>query len=399
MKKLLMIGAGFLQSFVIKKAKQLGYYVIAIDGDQNAIGFNYSDEFAVIDIVNKNECLNYAKSKNIDGVLTAATDYGVLTASFISSKMNLPGLDYRVAKLIKNKYQVEKIFIDNRIDDVTQAFEVDINTDYTSFQNISFPVMVKPCDGSGSRGAQRVDSFDELKKACFEAISFSKIGKALIETFIEGKEYGAESIVVNGEIHVLAIMQKWMTNPPLYAELGHALPNDLSSDINLKAISCVKNAISALGINYGAVNMDIIITKTGNIHIVDVGARMGGNMIGPCIIPYGTGIDYMKAIIASSLGEPIDLSPHSPTPVASRILAFHKGIVKQLPNLAFFEKKYGLEIYHHLEIGQIVNEYHTNLDGMGYIISRADNIEMAIKNVSEALLTIERDVLDYNEKE
>ena len=50
--------------------------------------------------------------------------------------------------------------------------------------------------------------------------------------------------------------------------------------------------------------MDMIVTKEGRVHIIDIGARMGGNMIGPCIIPYGTGIDYVGNMLRASVGEP-----------------------------------------------------------------------------------------------
>ena len=65
---------------------------------------------------------------------------------------------------------------------------------------ITYPVMVKPCDGSGSRGARRVDNFSELADACKYAMDGSITHRAVIESFIIGDEYGAESLVVNGEI-------------------------------------------------------------------------------------------------------------------------------------------------------------------------------------------------------
>ena len=108
MKKLLVIGAGFLQSFVIQKAKQLGYETLAVDANPNAVGFQYADKYDVINIVDEEACLAFARKEKIDGVLTAATDYGVLTAAYIAREMGLPGLKYEVAKLIKNKYQVRK---------------------------------------------------------------------------------------------------------------------------------------------------------------------------------------------------------------------------------------------------------------------------------------------------
>lgn len=93
MKKILIIGAGFLQSFVIKKAKEIGYYTIAIDKNPHAVGFEIADEFNVVDIIDQEACLKYAKEKEIDGVMTAATDYGVLSAAYIAEKLNLPGLN------------------------------------------------------------------------------------------------------------------------------------------------------------------------------------------------------------------------------------------------------------------------------------------------------------------
>lgn len=61
----------------------------------------YADEYQNINIVDQENCLKYARKHNIDGVMTAATDYGVLTASYIAQELNLPGLKYSSAQLIK----------------------------------------------------------------------------------------------------------------------------------------------------------------------------------------------------------------------------------------------------------------------------------------------------------
>ena len=393
MKKILIIGAGFLQSFVIKKAKSMGYETLAVDADSNAIGFEFADKYENINIVDKKACLEYAKKECVDGVLTAATDYGVLTAAYVAKELRLNGLDYEVAKIIKNKYLVHRRLVEKQVDDTELAFEINENTDINLLEeSISFPVMVKPCDGSGSRGATRVDDSEQLMTACEYAIAESITHCAVVEKFITGREYGAESIVINSEIYVLGIMRKWMTAPPYYAELGHAIPTDLPQEVELRAKQCVENAIRALGINFGAVNMDLIVTDEGKIHIIDVGARMGGNMIGPCIIPYGTGLDYMAGLIQSAVGDKVELISHGKKAVATRLLAFNSGIVKQLPDFKKLEEMYGVEIYHHLEVGQEIKEYHTNLDGCGYIVAKDDVVEMAIKKAQRVLDLINKEI-------
>ena len=383
MKKILIIGAGFLQDFVIMKARELGYYTIAIDGNPYAIGLKHADESAVIDIVDQKACYEFAKDKGIHGVLTAATDFGVLAASYVAEKLHLPGLNYAAAKRIKNKYEVRKKLIEACADDMQEAFEVDKNTALESL-NLHYPVMVKPCDGSGSRATMRVDCAKDLAHACHMATDASLEKKALIETFVPGNEYGAESLVVNGEIHVLGIMKKWMTKTPYYAELGHQIPSELPVELENKAIECVKNTIKALDINHGAVNMDLIINEKGEVHIVDVGARMGGNMIGPCIIPSGTGINYMENLIKTAVGDAPDWSIKKPEKVATRLLAFKGGRIKRLPDFDALSKQYGVSLYHHMNVGDVVNEYHSNLDGCGYIVAKdSETAERVLTIISE----------------
>lgn len=376
MKKILIIGAGFLQAFVIKKAKSMGYETLTVDANPNAVGFQHADKHKAVNIVDERTCLEYAKEEKIDGVLTAATDYGVLTTAYIAQEMNLPGLKFKVAQLIKNKYEVRKCLFENHVDDTEQAYLVDESTDIEEIsQRITYPVMVKPCDGSGSRGASRVDKKADLYEALQYAMSGSITHRAVIESFVVGNEYGVESFVENGNIHVLAIMKKWMTKPPYYAELGHAVPSGLSNVLENKIKKCVTNAINALGVNFGSVNMDILVTDNGSVHIVDVGARMGGNLIGSHIVPMATGIDYMGNMIKAAVGDAVDFSKKEQRPVATRLLALTPGIVKALPDFDDLEEKYNVIIEHHLKLGDEITFYRTNLDGCGYVVASENTVE------------------------
>lgn len=387
MKRLLVIGAGFLQTFVIKKAKELGYYVVVVDGNPHAEGFEFADTYRCIDIVDEETCLHFAKKEQIDGVLTAATDYGVLTASYIAENMDIPGLKYKTAQLIKNKYLVRKMLYENKVDDTEQAYEITEDTDIVTLASLlTYPIMIKPCDGSGSRGVSRVDHPAEVLKACKCAMDSSITHKAEIESFINGKEYGVESLVVNGEIHVLAVMKKNMTKPPYYAELGHAIPCGLSSEMEVRIRAIVKKAIAVLGIDHGSVNMDLLITETGKIHIIDIGARMGGNLIGSHIVPYGTGIDYMGNMIRNAIGDSVNLvSLGVGNNVVTRLLALKPGRILKIPDIQNIAQKYGVEIYHHMHVDDVINEYHSNLDGYGYIVSKDDDFDKAETKAEQAL--------------
>lgn len=368
-KKILILGGALLQSFVIKRARELDYEVHVLDMNPDSMGFKMADKYAVINIVDQDACLEYAKENKIDGVLTAATDYGVLTTSYIAEKLELNGIKYDVAKTIKNKYLVRKKLFENKADDVEQFFEIDdINELSDISSKVKFPVMVKPCDGSGSRATTRVDKLEDLEEAVRLAIDSSLSSRALIETFITGHEYGVESFVYDKKTYVMVIMQKDMTSPPYYAELGHTVPSGLSDEMEDKIKKSVCKAIKALDINFGSVNMDLLVTDEGKVCIVDIGARMGGNLIGSHIIPISTGIDYMGNMIKAALGEKVDFKKIKKECVSTRLLALSPGIVKKIPDFNKYYDDTVKDIVCHLNANDEIREYHNNLDGCGYVV-------------------------------
>lgn len=387
-----MLGGGFLQKYVIRKAKTMGYYVLCLDADPNAVGFAIADEHAVINIVDEEACLAYARDKQVDGVLTAATDFSVLTMSRIAEELHLPGINYQSAKVIKNKALVRKRLFEANADDTGISYEIDSVEDIADIlPKIKFPVMMKPVDGSGSRGASKVEKAEDFVKAAEFAMNGSITHRAVAEPFIEGKEYGVESFVDNGVIHVLGVMQKDMTEPPYYAELGHAIPSGLTPELETKVKSCVYRAIFALGVNHGSVNMDLLITNEGNVHIVDVGARMGGNLIGSHIIPMGTGIDYMGNMIRAAVGDATNWKPEwQPKPVATKLLALTSGKIKKLPNFDQIAAEYNVQIEHHLHVGDTITPYRTNLDGCGYVVAHDIDVELSIALASEVRNIIDK---------
>ena len=76
MKKVLVIGAGFLQRYVIRRAKELGYYTLAVDGNPNAIGFADADEYAAVNIVDQEAVCAYAREKGVEVGIIPCADGG-----------------------------------------------------------------------------------------------------------------------------------------------------------------------------------------------------------------------------------------------------------------------------------------------------------------------------------
>ena len=387
MKTVLVLGGGFLQTFVIRTAQKMGYRVAVLDRDLFAPGLCMADAAMPLDITNEEACLAFARSQRIDGVLTAATEYGVLTAARIAEELGLPGLPYGTARRIRDKGHVRDRLTEAGLSDIAYAVLTQTDSLENAAVRVGYPLMIKPCDGSGSRAVRRVNNKVELAQAFQAAMCASRTKRVLLERFIAGEEWGAELLVEGGRPQLLGTFRKHMTPPPYYAELGHVLSDDDSEKtIGRTALRAVK----ALGIDYGAVNLDMLLQPDGQVCIVDVGARMGGNLIGSHLIPIGTGFPYMESLIRLALAEPLPSGGRESQPVASRVLALSPGRIKTLPDVERMARESQVEILHTLRPGRLLSTYHTNADGCGYIIATALSGQAAAARAETVLQRIDR---------
>lgn len=103
MKKLLILGGSRNVIPAIEAAHQLGVHVITCDYLPNNIGHTYSDEYYNISIIDKDAVLDLSRNLKIDGIISFATDPGVLSAAYVAEKMGLPTSPYKSVEVLQNK--------------------------------------------------------------------------------------------------------------------------------------------------------------------------------------------------------------------------------------------------------------------------------------------------------
>ena len=181
MKTVLCLGASIMQIEAIKKAKEMGYYTIAVDYDRNAAGRDLADEFYEVSTIDVSAVLNVAKKCHIDGVVTVATDMPVRTAAVLSEELGIPGISKEVAIRATDKIEMIKAFQKHQVP--SPKFWIVEND--ASFQRqkkeLEYPVIFKPQESSGSRGVILVKREEDTRQAYEYTKSFSKTGEILIE--------------------------------------------------------------------------------------------------------------------------------------------------------------------------------------------------------------------------
>ena len=301
MKKLAIIGASYLQQPLVEKCKELGVYSICFAWEEGAVCKDLCDKFYPISTIDKDAILKACQEEKIDGITTIASDVATLTVNYVAEKMGLIGNPDEFSKTTTNKYLMRQCFMEHNVP--SPKFALVDDEDHYQITGFKFPLIVKPTDRSGSRGVEKVLDPVQLEEAISRARKESFEHKAVIEEFVTGREISVESISYQGKHHILQITDKVTTGSPFFVELEHHQPSSLPEDIKAKVRAIVVNALNALHIQYGASHSELKITEDGDIRVIEIGARMGGDFIGSDLVKLSTGYDFLKGVIDVAFGE------------------------------------------------------------------------------------------------
>lgn len=303
-RKIAIIGASYLQDPLIKKARTMGLETHVFAWAAADVGEKSADFFYPISIKEKERILDKCREIGINGICSIASDLAVITVNYVAYHMGLIGNSLDNSVKATNKAVMRREFA-LRGDPSPRNICIH-EDDSLSNLDLDYPLIVKPIDRSGSRGVSEINDVFALKEAVELARKNGFENEILIEEFVKGKEYSVECISYEGEHRLLAVTEKYTTGAPHFIETGHMQPADICDEMLIKVERVVFHALDTLEISYGASHSEIKIDGE-DIKIIEIGARMGGDLIGSSLVSVSTGIDFVKAVIQISMGERPDL--------------------------------------------------------------------------------------------
>lgn len=383
MKKIMVLAAGLLQIDVIEKAKSMGYYVLAVDGNPKAPGFNVADKAICADIVNEETMLKIARDEHVDGVIHPCSEVSMAVMGRINDELGLSGISREQAICATNKHLMRKAFEKGNAPSPKSILAQDAEDARSRLQSeFDTDAILKPSRNSGSRGIAKVsrnmDKGDFIR-AYDEALSESRDHSVLIEQFIEGPEFSIEMIVWQGEIHVLTVTDKKTTGAPHFVELGHNQPSCFSAtDVETLKAAAVAG-VRALGVNNCACHAEAKLMN-GKAYLMEVGARLGGDFISTELTHLSTGIDMVAAAIDVALGVEPDLSAkEEPKGVCIRYFCPKPGKLVSISNTEVLNNPhvYLWEIYP--KEGDVIPAVTSSLCRSGHVIVTEKTPQKAIE--------------------
>lgn len=380
-----MLGGSMQQIPIIKRAKEMGLYVITCDYCPDNPGHKFADEYYNVSTTDLDAVLELAKRINIDGIVAYASDPAAPTAAYVSEKLGLPGNPYQSVKLLTEKDLFRKFLKEHGLNCPKARGFTNYEDALAAIGDFRFPVMVKPVDSSGSKGVVKIYGVDELKDAVAEALLYSRGKRFIIEEFIVKKGYqvSGDGFSVDGKLVFTSYGNELYSGKGTreYVALGEFWPSLLTEEQKNKVDEELQRLITALGMKTCAYNIEVILDDNDTVYVLELGPRNGGSYI-PQLIKYATGVDLVDYTIWGALGMNCSsLKMEETKGVFSNYMIYSitSGKYKGLWFDEQFKKNNLLDVYCTYHEGDKVTAYQNTTHSLGTILFKAESIDEMIK--------------------
>lgn len=371
----------------------MGCYVVAVDGNPNAVGLQYADKQICANITDEDEMVAIAKQEQIDGVIHPCSEVSMNVMGRINDELGLSGISRETAIRATNKHLMREAFEKYGAPSPKSMCFTDVEVAWGAFcTDLTGACILKPSRNSGSRGIAKISAdikMDEFVHLFEISKNESRDKSVMLEQFVEGPEFSIEIIVWNGEVHVLTVTDKKTTGAPHFVELGHSQPSCRTAEEveTLKAAAVA--GVKALGVNNCACHAEAKLMD-GKAYLMEIGARLGGDFISTELTHLSTGIDMVAAAINCALGVEPCLEPtEEKHGVCIRYFCPKPGKLVGISNTEVLNdpRVYLWEIYH--KEGDMIPEVTSSLCRSGHVIVTEDAPHKAIELAERIINEVE----------
>lgn len=206
--RLLIVGS--LGEFVelVKLSKQRGYYTVVCDGYDDGPAKKLADKSYNIDVRNVDEIARMCKEEQIDGIIGSFSDLLFEQITKIADKAGLKWyVKPEMLKFYREKNEA-KALLDKCGVYVPKNCTLSPNFKDEELEGFTYPLVIKPINGYGSKGIFVVHSIEEIREKYDLVTCRATMKDIQVEEFSQGREYNMMTWMIDGEIYVISIADR-----------------------------------------------------------------------------------------------------------------------------------------------------------------------------------------------
>lgn len=392
MKRALVLGAGFYYARTLKKIREGGFHVIAVDRDSHAPGASEADEFYPIDITDDRGVLELARQARPDCVIPL-NEFGMPTHAKVAAALGLPGVSQEQVAAVVDKAVMRRVWAQAGLRQPRFYAGETLAQAVKFADDIGFPCLIKPADSGGSgRGVIILDGPKDLAEGFAFAKPHARNGVVLVEEFIPGVELTVEGLCCRGRHRVLAISDK--TKPPLRTRVATSLnyPAYFDNVILAQVKDLVEAAVMAIGLTDCATHTELIVTPDGETFLVEMGARGGGGHILSTIVEAVSGVNMPVSLARILAGQEPQWQPTRSAGACYRFFSPPMGTITAIAGVELAQGLQGvLDVGMFKKPGDQVRELLNSQERTGFVVTTGPDRDSAwrLANLVESLVRIE----------
>lgn len=292
----IVIGASSESIFAIGEAKKLGLTVIAFDGDKEAPGLAAADEAYVVDIRKPEKIYEILDKKEITRengmILPVPIGRYLISAGAVNDHYDLMGLSEKSANICTDKYLFHNLLSESGLRNAKCQL---IKSGETPQQEVAYPAIVKPRFGAGSRGVWQIDNRKQWKNFVKQTPIEEDY---IVETLIEGREYGVDAMIIDGEFNLILLRKKMLTPPPARQCVGYySVLEPEEEEWRMDVSKYLQKISNLLGLTNTILHADIIRREGNSPFVIELSARPSGHRLHDVFTPLVTGINMIECYI------------------------------------------------------------------------------------------------------
>lgn len=280
----------------ILKKYDINTYVV--DGNPQAEGFAFVDNYDVVDISDEQAVKEYAISKDIDFIMPVPIGRFVTTWGYVNDSLGYKGISKKGADNATDKWLFHQLLNQNGLRDV-KAYLIDENFKKEEINPEEFPFIIKPRFGAGSKGVKYLANKEEFLAYVEDVNDFQDY---ILEQAFPGIEFGVDVMIIDKKAKIILLREKKNTPLPNRQAIAYysSFSDEIDAGLQEKFAIMLQKAIDVLEIDNALMHVDLMVNGE-DLFIIELSPRPSGHNLHNNFTIKATEIDMLDEFIKFQL--------------------------------------------------------------------------------------------------
>jgi biotin carboxylase len=385
-KRILITGSGLNAASVVRKARAIGLYTIAVDDNPDAACLRAAHEARTGNYLDIGELARIARDCRVDGI-APAPEPAVVAVARACAELGLPGAGAASAALTRNKAAMREAFHARGIANPPFRTAHTVEEALAAGRELGMPVVLKPADSFAGIDVRQVDHIEDLPLAFAQAARSSFIKTLVVESFVRGEVIAVDGYVSDGEFVACGFLAKERCAPPSCFDIGVSAPAALDANARDDLRRTAAAAVKAIGFGHGCTHVEILCSREGPLYPIEVSAYPAGIRLPRDVIALAGDMDLVANALRLAVGDAPKGTLTWKRAAALYWIPTHSGIVTDLRGVDEARRLPGVEeIVLSVKPGDVLGHIVDcpTRDRIGYVLATSETTDLAVQAAKRA---------------